>query len=74
MTQMLHYEKELNALSRLFLDFYLKTANLMASSESKKSISRNCDIEIVSAMQHCAAAMTQQKITTLLMEFHKTKK
>ena len=32
MTQMLHYEKDLNALSRLFLDFYLKTANLMTLS------------------------------------------
>ena len=74
MTQMLHYEKELNALSRLFLDFYLKTVNLMALSEFTKNVSRNCNLEIMDTIQHCTAAIEEQNLEKLLMGVHKTEK
>ena len=74
MTQMLHYEKELNTPSRLFLDACLKTAHLTALSEFTKSVSGNYNLEIMNAMQNCAAAIAEQNLARLLMGVHNMEK
>ena len=73
-TQMLHYEKELNELSRLFLYFYLKTAHLMSLVQLAKIVGGNISDATMDIMQHCASAIAEQNLSRLLMEVHKTKK
>ena len=74
MTQMLHYEKELNDLSRLYLDFYFKKACLMSLVELVKIFSGNISDGTMDTMQHFASAIAEQNLARLLMEVHKTKK
>ena len=74
MTQMLHFEKELNELSRLFLDFYLKKACLTSLVELTKIVSGNISDITMDTMWHCASAIAEQNLAGLLMEVHKTNK
>ena len=71
---MLHYEKELNAISRLFLDFYIKTANLRALSEFTREVRGTYDLEFMNTIQHCTASIAEKNLARLLMEVHKTDK
>ena len=74
MTQMLHHEKELNELSRLFLDFYLKSACIMSLVELTKIVTGNISDVTVDTMQHCASTIAEKNIASLLMEVRETKK
>ena len=71
---MLHYEKELNEPSRLFLDFYLKAACLISLVELAKIVSGNVSGATMGTMQHCAFEIVEQNFARLLMEVYKTKK
>ena len=58
MTKMLHYQKELNALSRLFLDIYLKTATLLVASEFTKEVQGFCGLKLMT-IKNCATAIAE---------------
>ena len=74
MTQMLHYEKELNTLSRLFIDFYLKTATLLLTLEFTREVQGSCELKCMTIMHHCATEIAEKNLARLLMGVHETEK
>ena len=74
MTKTFHCENELNALSKLFLDFHLKTTTSLVASEITRKVHGSCESKLMNTMQHFSDAMAEQNITRLLMVAHKTDK
>ena len=76
MTQMLHYERELNELTRTFLDFYLKVAGIMAMTELRNYVESNgngndMNPSALATMRHNSEAIAEQNLARLLMKVHK---
>ena len=75
MTQMLHHERELNELTRTFLDFHLKVAGAMEMTELLDWVNSNGNRNIstpstLETMRHNAEAIAEQNLARLLMEVH----
>ena len=61
-------------LSRLFVDFHLKTVTLLVMSEFTREVQGSCELKIMTTMQHCATTIADQNLARLLMGVHKTEK
>ena len=68
----MYLEKARSALTRLFIDFYLKTSELLDFAELAKDIGGKCNEDVVDAMIFFDVAIAEQKIAILFIREHKT--